>query len=95
MSKWELEFSVLFLLGLWTCEMLKVSEKIFRSSLKRGLRNNRYPPDLRQTPPFEPTVISRLAPISPILVRRFLVLGISHPSRADVANRIVAGNMRS
>ena len=45
MSEWELEFSVLFLLGLWTCEMLKVSEKIFRSRLKRGLRNNRYPPD--------------------------------------------------
>jgi hypothetical protein len=94
MSEWELEFSVLFLLGLWTCEMLKVSEKIFRSSLKRGLRNNRYPPDSPDAA-FEPTVISRLAPISPILVRRFLVLGISHPSRADVANRIVAGNMRS
>jgi hypothetical protein len=45
MSKWELEFSVLFLLGLWTCEMLKVSEKIFRSRFKRGLRDNRYPPD--------------------------------------------------
>ena len=73
MSEWELEFSVLFLLGLWTCEMLKVSEKIFRSSLKRGLRNNRYPPDSPDAA-FEPTVISRLAPISPILVRRFLAV---------------------
>jgi hypothetical protein len=40
-------------------------------------------------------VISLLVPIIPILVRRFLVLGISHPSRADVANRIVAGNVQS
>ena len=91
MSKWELEFSVLFLLGLWTCEMLKVSEKYSMRALSAAIATL----PTRQTPPFEPAVISRLAPIIPILVRRLLVLGISHPSRADVANRIVGGNMRS
>jgi hypothetical protein len=45
MSEWELEFSVLLLLGLWACEVLQVSEKIFRSRFKSGTKGHDCPLD--------------------------------------------------
>jgi hypothetical protein len=76
MWEWELEFSVLFLLGLWACEVLQVSEKIFRSRFKSGPKGHDCPlvsPDAA----IRAGVTRRSLTLSPIistLARRLLML---------------------
>jgi hypothetical protein len=50
MSEWKLEFCVLLLLGLWTYEVLHVSERIFHSRRKNKLGSNQRAPESRDTP---------------------------------------------
>ena len=87
MSEWELEISVLFLLGLWACEVLAVARKysVLALSTAYAVITTLL---TCQTQPFRRAVIRRRAPIIPIIVRRLLVMG--RPSRADVAKHLVA-----